>query len=145
MGIKIMPAEELRDVRETENRREDEMRVYVAGQYSRNPKGEKAGVVDVLRNIERGTRISVDLLNEGYAVFCPWLDHQFAFYDPDLTEKQYKENSMEWLEASDCVYVISGRGMGGGVDAEIEKAKRLGIPVFESIDEMNDWRYNEEG
>lgn len=108
------------------------VRVYVAGQYSRNRNGEKAGVLDVLRNIQRGTKVSAKLLSLGYAVFCPWLDHQFAFFEPDMNVQRYKDNSMAWLEVSDCVLVISGKGMGGGVDAEIERANKLGIPVYEA-------------
>ena len=110
------------------------MRVYVAGIYSVAPTGEKAGVIDVLKNIERGTRISAKLMAEGYNVFCPWLDHQFAFHEPDMDVQRYKDNSMAWLEVSDAVLVISGRGLGGGVDAEIDRAEELGIPVFYSVE-----------
>ena len=43
---------------------------------------------------------------------------------------------MEWLRVSDAVYVISGEGKGGGVDAEIKIANELGIPIFRTIDEL---------
>jgi hypothetical protein len=43
---------------------------------------------------------------------------------------------MAWLEVSDAVMVISGDGLGGGVDAEIARARVLGIPVLWSIEEV---------
>ena len=112
------------------------MRIYIAGRYSTDSKGKQAGVMDVLKNIQRGTRISARLMSRGYNVYCPWLDHQFSFYEPEMDVKRYRENSMAWLEVSDCVVVISGRGFGGGVDAEIEKAKQLGIPVCDYDDAL---------
>ena len=112
------------------------MKIYIAGQYSTDSEGAPAGVMDVLKNIERGTRISAKLMRRGYNVFCPWLDHQFSFYEPKMDVQRYRENSMAWLAVSDCVVVISGRGLGGGVDAEIEKAEQLGILVCDYDDAL---------
>ena len=117
------------------------IKVYVAGLYSRNEKGEEAGGIEVLQNIERGTRISVELMLGGYAVFCPWLDHQFAFYQPNMDKQCYMDNSMAWLEVSDAVLVISGAGMGGGVDREIKRATELNIPVYYHIFALNQAQY----
>ncbi len=105
------------------------IKVYVAGQYSRTENGEQAGVLGVLQNISYGTSMCANLLSLGYAVFCPWCDHQFAFYEPGMSHQVYYDNSMAWLEVSDVIFVISGQGMGGGVDAEIKRAEELGIPV----------------
>ena len=113
------------------------MRVFVAGLYSVDEHGEKAGVIEVLRNIERGTRISASLIKEGYDVFCPWLDHMFAFYEPDIGVPDYKRNSMAWLEVSDVVLVISGDGVSSGVEAEIKRAYELDIPVYFDIYQLN--------
>lgn len=106
------------------------MRVYVAGLYSRNEFGERADTIETLQNIQRGISVSAKLMADGYDVFSPWLDHQFAFYEPDMPKVRYQENSMAWLEVSDCVLVISGRGLSGGVDREIKRANELGIPVY---------------
>ncbi len=111
------------------------MRVYVAGNYSINEDGKKASAIEMLENIRQGTTISAYLMSEGYNVFCPWLDYQYAFYRK-MPDKRYKDNSMAWLEVSDAMLVISGQGLGGGVDTEIERASELGIPVFYSMDDL---------
>jgi len=104
------------------------IRVYVAGLYSRNADGSKAGTIDTLHNMRVGIEVATNLLRMGYAVFCPWLDFQFGLVD-EFSPEVYKANSMAWLEVSDAVFVISGEGLGSGVDAEIARAKELNIPV----------------
>lgn len=115
--------------------RGDMKRIYVAGLFSRNAKGEKANTLETLTNMRTGIKASIELLRAGYAVFCPWLDFQFGL-SAELTEMSYKNNSMAWLEAADAVLVISGKGLGTGVDAEIERANELHIPVFYSIGKL---------
>lgn len=112
-------------------------RVYVAGLYSRTADGGKADVIQVLKNIRDGQAVSLKVLRLGFAVFCPWLDYQFALLDDDpIPVEVYKENSMAWVEVSDYMLVISGVGLGSGVDAEIETARKLGIPVYFKLDDL---------
>ena len=98
-------------------------RIYVAGAYSAN------NVMDVLDNIGKGISASVKILKGGEAPFCPWLDHQFHFYDGSLTIEDYYNYSMAWLEVSDEVRVLPGWENSKGTRAEIARAKELGIPV----------------
>ena len=107
------------------------VRIYCAGLYSKNSKGEKANVIEVLENIRAGITVCNRLLSLGYAVFCPWLDFQYGLTgDFEVTEEQYKASSMAWLEVSDAMLVISGVGLGGGVDDEIKRAVVLDIPAY---------------
>lgn len=113
------------------------IRVYVAGLYSRNPDGSTADVIGVLANMREGLRASAEVLNQGYAVFSPWLDFQYGLLENNPTSKRaYQNNSMAWLEVSDAVLVISGEGIGSGVDAEIHRAHELNIPIYRSIHEL---------
>lgn len=106
-------------------------RIYLAGIISRNIDGGKANALEFLENIRLGQKASLDLIKAGYAVFCPFQDYQYALLeDAQLTGEQYKANSMAWLEVSDALVFISGLGMSGGVDAEIKRAKELGILVY---------------
>ena len=106
-------------------------RIYLAGLISMNEKGERANALEFLENIRLGQKSSLDLIKMGYAVFDPFQDYQYALLeDKQMTASQYKANSMAWLEVSDAVVVISGMGLGGGVDAEIVRAKELEIPVY---------------
>ena len=109
------------------------VKIYCAGLYSKNSKGEKANVIEVLDNINAGITTCNRLLSLGYAVFCPWLDFQYGLTGINLTIEQYRANCMAWLEVSDAMLVISGAGLGGGVDAEIKRAVVLDIPAY--IDE----------
>lgn len=112
-------------------------RIYVAGKYSTNDKGDPANIIEVMDNIRKGQKAALDVLRLGYIPFCPWFDWQFLLLDDEpITIKQFQNYSMSWLEVSDSVYVISGEGNGGGVDAELNRAKELGLPVFRSIDEI---------
>lgn len=101
-------------------------RVYVAGPYS------GPDVITVLGNIKRGIETSTQILNKGFAVFCPWLDWQFGI-QTNLTKEQYQRNSIAWLEVSDAVVLVEGWKNSEGTMKEIELAEQLGIPVFKDI------------
>ena len=112
-------------------------KVYVAGLYSKNSIGEDASVIGVLENIKNGLNMCGCLLEYGYAVFCPWLDFQYGLNPQYFIKKEmYKANSMAWLEVSDAMLVISGVGLGTGVDKEIQRAIELKIPIFKTIHDL---------
>ena len=110
-------------------------RVYVAGDYSAD------NVIDVLKNIGKGQRVCADMFRFGLYPFCPWFDKEFVISNPYdyFTVKQFHKASMAWLEVSDAVFVISGEGNGGGVDAEIKRAKELNIPVIRTVKQLLIW------
>lgn len=113
------------------------IRVYVAGAYSSDK------ITDMLGNMRRGIALSVKVLQAGYAPFCPWLDFQFGLL-AEIPLDTYYEYSMTWLRASDAVLLVPGWEGSVGVKAEMEEAKRLGIPVFWTLDEMKDWTLPEQ-
>lgn len=101
-------------------------RIYIAGPYSAD------NIIDVLNNIKTGIRVSTQAMMMGYAVFCPWLDHQFAFYvreGEELPKKAYQDNSMAWLEVSEEIWVLPNSEKSNGTQKEIARAKELNIPV----------------
>jgi len=106
--------------------------VFVAGLYSRNAKGQPANVFELMENIERGKDVCIYLAHKGFAPFCPWLDYQYLLHKNPLNELQLKNVSLAWLEVSDVLLVISGAGLGTGVDAEIKRAKEWCIPIYYS-------------
>ena len=112
------------------------LKVYVAGNYSAD------NIIDGLRNIGRGRKIAAGLFEMGFAPFTPWWDASFVVDNPEgnYTKQMFYDASLAWMEVSDAVYVISGKGDGGGVSKEIERAEELGIPVFYRYDELFDWR-----
>jgi len=113
------------------------IKVYVAGDYSAD------NIIEGLQNIGKGRKVCAKLFYLGFAPFCPWHDASYAMDNPDtpLEKEAFYNASMVWLEVSDCVYVISGKGKGGGVDAEIKRAKEIGLPVFYNYEALERWRY----
>ena len=99
------------------------MRIYVAGSYNAD------NVISILNNIHRGTKYCVELLKQGHEPFCPWVDYQFQFYDNTLTIEDYYRYSMAWLEVADIIHVLPNSENSKGTQAEIAKARELGIPI----------------
>ena len=116
-------------------------RVYVAGLISRNTAGTKADVLEFLDNVRAGATACIEVIHNGMAAFCPFFDYQYNLMDnAPLTREMFYKNSVAWLEVSDAVLVISGEGIGSGVDREIKRAKELNIPIFRSFEELMNWK-----
>lgn len=118
-------------------------RVYVAGAITPYP--SEHPVLGFLGNIKRGVRASLDVLLAGLVPFSPFLDFQYWFYlrnGENITEKMIKDLSMAWLEVSDAVLVLPKWRKSGGTKLEIARAKELDIPVFYSLEDIQD--YNED-
>lgn len=110
-------------------------RVYIAGSYSAD------NVITVLDNMRLGMRKSTEVLLAGYAPFCPWLDYHFQLMLRDeekLSVSNYYAYSMAWLEASDAVLVLPNSENSKGTQAELIRARELGIPIVESVVELVD-------
>jgi hypothetical protein len=108
-------------------------RIYVAGPYSAD------NVMTVLRNIREGIKMAETLLARGYSPFCPWLDYHFEFYG-DHPVADYYRYSMDFLECCDAVLTIGDWSKSKGVIAEVARAKELGIPVFNSIADVENYK-----
>jgi len=111
----------------------------MAGKYSAD------NIIDCLKNIGRGQKVAASLFELGFAPFSPWWDRSFVLDNPDgiYSKQMFYDASLAWMEVSDALYVISGVGEGGGVDAEIDRAEKLGIPVFYNLLDLMVWRSKE--
>lgn len=110
-------------------------RIYVAGAYN------AGNVMQVLDNIRNGMRWSTRVMLLGHAPFCPWQDFHFQLMlreNETLTIQDYYNYSLEWLRASDYMFVTPGWENSTGTRAEIKEAHRLGIPVFFNIEDIPD-------
>lgn len=113
-------------------------RVYVAGAYS------DKDVLAILDHMRRGIRLGTKVLLAGFAPFVPWLDHHFQLMlqnDEELTVEHYYNYSMKWLEVSDAVLVVDhiSAGYSKGTQAEIKRARELNIPVFYTLEALQDY------
>jgi len=119
------------------------VRVYIVGQFSGNNQGGGKGVIQVLENIRIGIRAGTELLLAGFAPFCAWLDHQYFFQLRDnehIDEGHIKAYSIEWLGQCQAVLLLNGWWYSPGAQIEVSKAKEWGIPTFNSIEEIIEWR-----
>lgn len=112
-------------------------RVYVAGAYNAD------NVISVLGNMRRGMDLSYKVLKEGFSPFCPWLDYHFSLIG-EVSINEYYKFSMDWLRVSDAVLVVpEGVENSKGTQAELEEAKRLGIPIFFDLESLMEYNNNE--
>ena len=108
-------------------------KVYVAGAMS------DPDCIEFMQNLRKGIEVSKDLLLMGYAPYSPFIDFQFFLTcrgDEYITGELIKAYSMEWLEVSDCVLVLPGWEDSKGTFAEIARAQELNIPVYYSMEEL---------
>lgn len=100
-------------------------RAYIAGPYS------GADIIIILGNIRQGINKAAQLMREGYAVFCPFLDFLIALMPgKQISKEAYQSNSMAWVECCDVMYVLPGWESSNGTKREIARAQELGIPIF---------------
>lgn len=114
----------------------DTHRIYVAGRYS------SEHILEVFANMRRGMRKSTELFVKGYAPFCPWLDYHYTLMlreGETIDVDDYYRYSLAWLEVSDAVLVLPGWEGSKGVQAEIDLAALVGIPVFFDEETMDDY------
>lgn len=121
-------------------------RVYLAGPIVKGDLGD---------NITQAVDAMITLMKKGLAPFCPHLScfsggivgyadgHYFAQAEvlPAGTKlKDWYGMSMAWVEVSEALLRLPGEGKGS--DAEVERAKELGIPVFYSVRDVVKWAKN---
>ena len=99
-------------------------KVYIAGPYSSGDQAENV-------------RIAIEAANEVVRMngipFVPHLTHLWSL----ITPKAYTWwlwYDRQWL--AKCDILLRLPGISPGADAEVEEAKRLGVPVFHGLDEL---------
>lgn len=108
-------------------------RIYVAGAMS------SSDPIQFLENLRRGMRLSTECLLAGFSVFSPFIDYSFFFQLRDgerIPIDVIQRQSMAWLEVSDAVLLVHGYEQSKGTAKELERARHLGIPVFHSLDDL---------
>jgi hypothetical protein len=120
-------------------------RVYIAGPISKG---------DLSQNINQATQAMRELIKRGYAPLCPHLTvyakpattyHYFGGDQetwckatiegaPGITHQDWLDVDLRWVEVSDAILRLPGESK--GADIEVAEAHRLGIPVFESIEDL---------
>jgi hypothetical protein len=96
-------------------------------------------VLSVAENCRRGHEMAIELLRLGFAVHDPWLDLHWALI-ADLPLSVFKENTIEHLKRSDVAILTRGWRESKGVTIELEIAADHNVPVFDNIEQLEEWR-----
>lgn len=112
------------------------IRVYVAGPYS-------GDTIQTLANIRRGISAAVELIQAGYAPYCPWLDFQYGLRD-DLSTEQYQTVSLAFVETCDCMLLLPGWRDSEGAKREVARMSEVGNPVFEDFAVLHQYWCNKQ-
>lgn len=107
------------------------LRVYIAGPYTKP---------DPCVNTNRACRVWDDLWHLGFAPFCPHWSH-FQHTMRPLPYADWLAFDLEWLPACDALLRLDGES--SGADAEVEAARKIGMPVVHSVEELLAWREGE--
>lgn len=109
-------------------------RIFINGPIT--PRGEGNHAIEFMTHLRRGIKAATELLNLGYAVYCPMLDFAYWLVDSEVeavpAEKIY-QSDMAMLEAMDGVLALHNATLSINVMKERVEADRLRIPVFFTI------------
>ena len=103
--------------------------VYVAGKLN-------ADAVGYLKNCHNMIVTADKIRKAGYAVFVPCLDLLNGLVAGNYEYTDYAGNNMFWLERSDVVFVLPNSEESRGTQAEIVRARELGIPVVTRLEDL---------
>ena len=114
-----------------EAQRNQKLKIYVAGPYT-------AQTIDERReNVNRAIDVAIHIFKKGHFPYIPHLTH---FVDErakeigiDLQWDDYIAWDLAWLELCDALLML---GSSKGADMELEHAKKLGLRIFSSVEEI---------
>ena len=121
--------------------------VYVAGLITPRGVNSVHPAIDYLLNVRNLIRASLDVFMAGFTPFCPALDFLFFLQlekGEYITEAMIKRFSKDFLSVSDALVLTPKWRKSPGTLAEIELAKKLEIPVFDTLDDLEDYVEKEE-
>jgi hypothetical protein len=106
--------------------------VYVAGPYMGTHTHDHRSYFRIHENIMRAHEASLALASLGYGFFCPHVhsSHNEVIV-PHIPAEYWYELDNHFLKTCDAILVLPGESK--GVQAEINLAYSLGIPVFFSM------------
>lgn len=104
--------------------------IYVAGPYRAAEEYQKQD------NIRRAEEAARKIWQAGDYAICPHLNTRlFGGLVPD---EQFLAGGLELLRRSDGVFLLPGWRESEGAQAEVEEAKRLGLPLYHHISELRE-------
>jgi len=102
--------------------------VYVAGKYrAKHP-------YLIQENIDNAKNMAKRVWQQGHVAICPHLNSMN--FEGINTEQHFIDGTLELMRRCDAVLLVPGWETSEGTIGEIEEARALNIPVFETF---HDW------
>ena len=105
--------------------------IYVAGPY------RGASEWDVVQNIRRAEALALAVWKLGAACICP--HKNTALFGGAAPDEVWLEGDLEMLRRCDAVICTPDWSRSAGAIGEVALARQMGIPVFETIEELEMW------
>jgi hypothetical protein len=111
-------------------------RIYISGPISN---GGKATPVERLQNVVVACSLAANLMDRGFSILCPQLTEYMArTVGRDFAHDVWMENDFPWVEVADAILRMPGQSLGS--DMEVEHAHSHSVPVFYTIEQLENWR-----
>lgn len=94
--------------------------IYVSGKYGG----------DIATNIKAAEAVTVQLMRNGFDVFCPHKNTAGFEQYTDLTYDRFIEMDLNILERCDAIYMMQGWEDSNGAKIEKEYAEEIDLPVI---------------
>jgi hypothetical protein len=105
--------------------------VYVAGPYRAN------GEWFIYENIRRAEAVALEVWKMGAACICP--HKNTAFFNGACPDQVWLDGDLEMVRRCDAILCVPGWERSVGSLGEVALAKEIGIPVFQSVEELKSW------
>jgi hypothetical protein len=106
-------------------------RVFISGAL--NSFTEEKGFLD---NVHRMLKMAGKVRNAGFAVYVPCNDILTSISNGGLKHEEYYAHDLVWLGVCDAMILTPGWEGSKGVMGEISYAKKHGIPVCRTLEEL---------
>jgi hypothetical protein len=105
--------------------------IYVVGPY------RAEGHWQVLENIRRAEALALEVWRLGAACICP--HKNTAFFSGAAPDQLWLDGDLEMVRRCDGLICVPGWERSAGSRGEVALANELGIPVFQTTDELKQW------
>lgn len=103
-------------------------RIYISGPITKGNRNH---------NYFQALEAESELMRRKFAPLNPMQTMVLPFaWDGQFTHEQWLARDFAWIEVSDAVLRLPGES--AGADAECDYAESIGVPIFESIDELTE-------
>jgi len=106
--------------------------IYVAGRLT------GANNFEITRNVRAAEEIGMVVAELGAMPLIPHANTGLTFFGT-LDAEFWYAGTLELLRRCDAAVLVPGWEESKGSRAEVEEAKRLGIPAFERVEELKAW------